>query len=55
MRSLGAVTALNLDGGGSTNLILRDPATNTYTTCNSPSDGSLRKVHTSLLIALKNP
>ena len=55
MRSLGAVTALNLDGGGSTNLILRDPATNTYTTCNSPSDGSLRKIHTSLLIALKNP
>lgn len=53
MRSLGAVTALNLDGGGSTNLILRDPATNAYTTCNSPSDGTLRKIHTSLLVKLK--
>ena len=53
MKSLGATTVLNLDGGGSTNLILRNPSTDSYTVCNSPSDGSLRKIHTSLLIALK--
>jgi exopolysaccharide biosynthesis protein len=53
MRSLGAVSALNLDGGGSSNLIVRDTATNTYTVCNSPSGGELRKIHTSLLVKLK--
>lgn len=53
MQSLGAKTVLNLDGGGSSNLILRDPSDNAYTVCNSPSDGSLRKLHTSLLVELK--
>ncbi len=53
MRSLGAETVLNLDGGGSSNLILRDPSRNNYQICNSPSDGQLRKVYNSLLIELK--
>ena len=53
MRSLGAVNAMNFDGGGSSNLIIRDAVTDTYTVCNSPSDGELRKIHTSLLVKLK--
>ena len=53
MKSLGAVTVLNLDGGGSSTLITRNPTTNEIITHNSPSDGSLRKVHNSLLIVLK--
>ena len=53
MRSLGADTVINLDGGGSSNLILRNQDTNRYQTCNVPSDGGLRKVYNSLLIALK--
>ncbi len=54
MRSLGAVNAINLDGGGSSSFILRDPTANTYEVCNSPSDGSLRKVYNSLLVELKD-
>ena len=53
MRSLGAVDVINLDGGGSSTFILCDPDTNSYKTCNRPSDGSLRKVYNSLLVELK--
>ena len=53
MRSLGADVAVNLDGGGSSNMILRNPQTDTYDICNSPSDGSLRKVYNSILVELK--
>ena len=54
MRSLGAINAMNLDGGGSSSFILRDPRTNTYDVCNSPSDSSgMRKVYNSLLVELK--
>ena len=54
MRSLGADVAVNLDGGGSSNMILRDPEANTYDVRNSPSDGSLRKVYNSILVELKD-
>lgn len=55
MRSLGATVAVNMDGGGSSNMILRDPETDTYDIRNSPSDGSLRKVYNSILVELKTP
>ncbi len=53
MHSLGAVDAINLDGGGSSSFVLRDTQTNTYEICNSPSDGQLRKIYNSLLVELK--
>ena len=51
MASLGARDALNLDGGGSSSFITCKSGT--YTTQNSPSDGSLRKVYNSLVFVKK--
>lgn len=48
MISLGATTAMNLDGGGSSTMVIRDG--NSYNVMNSPSDGSPRKVATSILV-----
>lgn len=42
--SFGADTAINLDGGGSTSLVLRDPATGVHTIANQPSEPSLAKL-----------
>lgn len=52
MLSMGAKTAINLDGGGSSTMITRSG--NTYTTMNKPSDGNLRRVYDSLLVVLKD-
>ncbi len=49
----GASDLVQLDGGGSTCMVLRDPDTNVYTTVNKPSDGELRKVYNSLLVVKK--
>ncbi|HRP07085.1 MAG TPA: phosphodiester glycosidase family protein [Gemmatimonadales bacterium] len=38
MRDIGAVEAINLDGGGSTALVLRDPASGVLSVANRPSD-----------------
>ena len=38
MQSLGAVDALNLDGGGSTALVVKDPGTGVFAIANQPSD-----------------
>lgn len=51
MHSLGAVEAINLDGGGSSTFTIRNG--NTYSTKNSPSDGELRRVPLSLLLVKK--
>ena len=51
MQSMGAVDAINHDGGGSSSRVLRNG--DTYTTVNSPSDGHLRKVFCSIQITLK--
>lgn len=48
MADLGAYDALNLDGGGSSTLVAREPATDERTVVNSPSDGSERPVANSL-------
>jgi exopolysaccharide biosynthesis protein len=42
MRSLGAVSAINLDGGGSTLMAKRSLATGRFTVANRPSDGRQR-------------
>ncbi len=51
MLSLGAETAMNLDGGGSTTLVLREG--DKYSTVNSPSGGVLRRVYNSVLVVAK--
>ena len=42
MQSLGCVNAINLDGGGSTAMVVTYPGDAYLKTANSPSDGSLR-------------
>jgi exopolysaccharide biosynthesis protein len=44
MRKLGADDALNLDGGGSSTLVAREPGEQHVTVQNVPSDGSQRRV-----------
>ena len=44
MKRLGCEAAMNLDGGGSTELVLRDPATGKLAVMNQPSDGRERAV-----------
>ncbi len=50
MRELGCVEAINLDGGGSTTIVGRLPGDSGLTLLNSPSDGSQRKVSTSIFL-----
>ena len=38
LQNFGADSAINLDGGGSTALVLKDPATGVYAVANQPSD-----------------
>ena len=40
--ALGCKAAVNMDGGGSTQMLVRDPATGKRFICNNPSDGSER-------------
>jgi exopolysaccharide biosynthesis protein len=44
MLKLGCTDAVNLDGGGSSTLVLRDPETGELKTANHPSDGRERAV-----------
>ncbi len=48
LKDLGCVSALNLDGGGSSSFVTRSGTT--YRTRNSPSDGNLRGIYNSLLV-----
>ena len=48
---LGAETAINHDGGGSSTMIIRDQEE--YRVMNSPSDGNLRKVFCSIQVVRK--
>lgn len=51
MIALGAVDAINHDGGGSSTMVLHSG--DTYETVNSPSDGQMRKVYNSILVVPK--
>jgi len=51
MAEQGCVTALNLDGGGSTTFSVRRPGESALTTLNRPSDGSLRKCANFIFLA----
>ena len=50
MREAGCVIAINLDGGGSTTFVARQPGSDDLTVMNRPSDGYPRNVSTNLLI-----
>jgi exopolysaccharide biosynthesis protein len=49
---LGCRQALNLDGGGSSLMAVRDPATGSYRILNEPTDGRERAVANALGISL---
>ena len=51
MQSLGAVAAINHDGGGSSTMLIRDGAD--FRVMNSPSDGNERSVYCSILVVEK--
>ncbi|MEQ1516525.1 MAG: phosphodiester glycosidase family protein [Usitatibacteraceae bacterium] len=51
MRSFGAHDAINLDGGGSTSIVLKDPHTGVFTIANQPSDRSTLE----LPVAIERP
>ncbi len=50
LKGLGAYEAINLDGGGSTQMVSKSPWTNSVTTVNYPSDKAERKMYTALAI-----
>ncbi|WP_329211866.1 phosphodiester glycosidase family protein [Streptomyces sp. NBC_01708] len=50
MRGAGAYSALNLDGGGSSTLVAREPGSDALQVENSPSDGSERTVPNGLAL-----
>ncbi|MFF1501343.1 phosphodiester glycosidase family protein [Streptomyces sp. NPDC058316] len=50
MRRAGAYSALNLDGGGSSTLVAREPGSDALRVENSPSDGSERTVPNGLAL-----
>lgn len=51
MAGLGCVTALNLDGGGSTTFAARRPGESALSTLNRPSDGEARKCANFIFLA----
>lgn len=55
MVELGAHNAVNLDGGGSSTLLMREPGTNELSVGNAPSDGHLRSVPNSLVFSSTAP
>jgi exopolysaccharide biosynthesis protein len=50
LREMGAYNALNLDGGGSSTLVAREPGTDQLDVENTPSDGSERPVPNGLAL-----
>ncbi len=51
MADLGCITALNLDGGGSTTVAVKKSGTDAITIINNPSDGSQRRLSNAVLFA----
>jgi exopolysaccharide biosynthesis protein len=54
-QKLNCWTALNLDGGGSTTLVMRDPQSNELKVLNNPSDNRERPVGNAIGITIHNP
>jgi exopolysaccharide biosynthesis protein len=54
MQRLGCWDAINLDGGGSTTLLIRDPQTRQLHLINHPSDGNQRAVSDAIGIKINH-
>ena len=54
MISMGCVTVVNMDGGGSSVMSLRVPGSSGFTVVNEPSDGQLRSVSSYILFVTDN-
>jgi uncharacterized protein (UPF0333 family) len=55
MKDMGAVEAINLDGGGSSTFVARQPGDSNLSVVNIPSDGGERNVANSLLVVSTAP
>lgn len=55
MKGLGCSWAANLDGGGSTQLLIRHPIANTFQIRNRPTDGAERPVVNGWMVTVKEP
>ena len=55
MLDAGCVTAINLDGGGSTTFVAKQEGSDTLTVVNRPSDGYERSVSSSLMVVSTAP
>ena len=55
MLEAGCVDAINLDGGGSTTFVAKQPGTEELAVMNRPSDGAARSVSTSLMMVSTAP
>lgn len=55
MLRLGSWNAINLDGGGSTTLVMRDPVSGEYNVVNQPSDNRPRAVSSAIGITISVP
>jgi exopolysaccharide biosynthesis protein len=55
MIRLGCYNSLNLDGGGSTTMVYRDPNTHLLKVVNSPSDTRERSVAEALGVTVRGP
>ena len=53
MKSLGCADALNLDGGGSSELVMRDPKDGQLRVLNRPSDGRERAIANALGLSIR--
>ena len=54
LKAVGASAAVNLDGGGSVQLLVRNPSTGSYEIRNRPSDGKERAVPQTWIIAAES-
>lgn len=55
MKGLGCAWASNLDGGGSTQMLIRHPIADTFQIRNRPSDGAERPVVNGWMVTVKEP
>lgn len=53
MKALGCTDAITLDGGGSAQMVIRNPKTNSFTLQNRPTDGSERTMRVFWMITRK--
>jgi len=53
MKSMGCTNAITMDGGGSAQMVIKDPKTGNFTLQNKPTDGAERTMRTFWMITVK--